>query len=95
MRWRRISTASESKREESLKTRAVAVYADADANFALPSKNAIKESKLQVAPEHRQDETILTMFGALELNLEGLYHVPSGDDTCSRFQRRISAYNQD
>lgn len=53
----------------------MAVYARADADFTLPTKNAIKASQPQMAPEDEQNDTMPMMFGTLELHFESLYRV--------------------
>lgn len=75
-RWRRTSGEANRRRVVSMKVRAVAVYARADTDFTLLSKNAIKASQSEVAFKGEQIENMRTMFGALEVGSENLYGTP-------------------
>lgn len=55
------------------------IYPRVDADFTLPLNNAIKMDQLQVEQANKQDNSILTMFGVLELDPESLYRVPWGN----------------
>lgn len=55
---------------------AMVIYTRADADFTLPSKVVVKASQLDVVLKSEQSETMVTTFGTLKLDREGLYPVP-------------------
>lgn len=63
----------------------MAVYACADADAPLPSKNTVKASQLEMVPKTKQNDTIMATFGGFELDSRISSTPPEGKGTCSGF----------